>query len=158
MITITKHLEFDAGHRVPSHDSRCKNAHGHRYKVDVEIAGDVLGIRGKPDDGMILDFGKVKELITSVIDPWDHAFLVYEHDFPMRKALGCLGLDHKTVALPVIPTAENLVWCLGEALQGILSSYATIRPEPFSLIVSHVRLFETPNSWADWYSTVTRIE
>ena len=38
---ITTRLEFDAGHRIPSHKSNCKNLHGHRYCIEVTIKGDI---------------------------------------------------------------------------------------------------------------------
>ncbi len=149
MITITKHVEFDAGHRVPSHQSKCKNAHGHRYKLDVTIGGEVWGVRGKSDDGMIMDFGEIKQMIVEVVEPWDHAFLVYTCDYTMRNALGLLGVDHKTVVLDDIPTAEHLVEILADKLSEKLEDYGE---QGGTLELYSLRLYETPNSWADWYS------
>ena len=37
MLTITRKLEFDAGHRIPDHTSQCRNLHGHRYTVEITL-------------------------------------------------------------------------------------------------------------------------
>src|SRR5260363_127088 len=37
MLTITRQLAFDAGHRIPDHQSRCRNLHGHRYVLDITL-------------------------------------------------------------------------------------------------------------------------
>ena len=142
-VEITKRVEFDAGHRVPSHKSKCRNAHGHRYVLEVTLGGPILDIRGQSDDGMIVDFGDLKQIIIdTVAEPFDHAFLVYERDFHMLEALEKLGPSHKTVVLPIIPTAELLVRLMAERLQNAF---------PSGVRVQKVRLYETPNSIADWY-------
>ena len=147
---ITKRLEFDAGHRVPNHKSKCRNAHGHRYVLETTIAGPILEDRGQSDDGMVVDFGDIKGLIQQVIaEPWDHAFLVFDKDASMITALECLGPGHKTVVLPMVPTAENLVRIAAVNLQAALKSWYGDRLE-----ISRIRLYETPNSWADWEPTL----
>ena len=40
--TIRRWIETDTGHRVPNHKSKCKHIHGHRYRWEVEIEGDVV--------------------------------------------------------------------------------------------------------------------
>jgi 6-pyruvoyltetrahydropterin/6-carboxytetrahydropterin synthase len=42
MLTITRKLEFDAGHRIPDHNSQCRNLHGHRYTLLITLTGDVV--------------------------------------------------------------------------------------------------------------------
>lgn len=143
MIRITRRVEFDAGHRIPDHTSKCRNAHGHRYVLEATVQGLVKDQAGASDNGMVQDFGDLKAIMTeAVADQWDHAFLVYNQDLPMKAALACLGHDHKTVFLSCVPTVENLVLC---AAQYIIFN---LLEEPFRLV--HVRLYETPNCWADW--------
>ena len=57
---ITRRLEFDAGHRIPDHQSQCRHLHGHRYVIEITLAGDVINTRGRPDNGMVMDFSEVK--------------------------------------------------------------------------------------------------
>lgn len=145
---IVKRVEFDAGHRVPTHGSVCRNPHGHRYVVEVEVSGDVLPIRGRSDDGMVLDFGDIKRAVKTYVDRWDHAFLVYVNDHAMRSALATLGRlesrEPKTVVLDDIPTAENLARILRRDLDHNIRMIYPSR----SLRVTCVTLYETPNSWA----------
>jgi 6-pyruvoyltetrahydropterin/6-carboxytetrahydropterin synthase len=108
MITITRKLEFDAGHRIPDHKSQCRNLHGHRYTIEITLIGEVIEEEGSSDNGMLMDFSDVKSLAHEhLVDVWDHAFLVYEKDAPVRDFLDGLP-DHKTVVINKIPTVENL--------------------------------------------------
>lgn len=108
MLTITRKLEFDAGHRIPDHHSQCRNLHGHRYVLHITLEGDARKKDGDSSNGMILDFSEVKKLAeTHLVSHWDHAFLVYENDMPVRQFLDSLP-NHKTVVLDRVPTAENL--------------------------------------------------
>ena len=108
MITITRKLEFDAGHRIPDHKSQCRNLHGHRYTLEITLVGKVIEQEGSTDNGMIMDFSDVKALAKEhLVDVWDHAFLVYDKDGPVRDFLASLP-NHKTVVIDCIPTVENL--------------------------------------------------
>lgn len=141
---ITRRVEFDAGHRIPFHESKCRNAHGHRYVLEVSASGEVKGVRGESDDGMVMDFSVLKRVATeAVAEPWDHAFLVWSGDISMLTALDTLGrggVAHKTVVLSKIPTVENLV---GLAFEQI----ALANPE-VSKFIRRIKMFETPNCWA----------
>jgi 6-pyruvoyltetrahydropterin/6-carboxytetrahydropterin synthase len=108
MITITRKLEFDAGHRIPDHKSQCRNLHGHRYVLEITLVGNVIEQEGSSDNGMIMDFSDVKAIAHQhLVDVWDHAFLVYAKDTPVRDFLDSLP-NHKTVVIDRIPTVENL--------------------------------------------------
>jgi len=108
MLTITRKLEFDAGHRIPDHKSQCRNLHGHRYTVEITLTGRVIDIEGSSDNGMIMDFSDVKAIAKQhLVDVWDHAFLVYAKDTAVREFLDSMP-GHKTVVIDRIPTVENL--------------------------------------------------
>jgi len=78
---ITTRLEFDAGHRIPNHKSQCRNLHGHRYVIEITLGGDIISNEKISEDGMVMDFSDVKRIAReSVVDVWDHAFLVYKND------------------------------------------------------------------------------
>ena len=99
MLTITRKLEFDAGHRIPDHRSQCRNLHGHRYVLEITLQGDLVDTEGAPDRGMVMDFADVKALaMEHLVNKWDHAFIVYEGDVKVREFLQTLS-DHKTVVL-----------------------------------------------------------
>ncbi len=141
---ITCRLEFDSGHRIPHHQSQCQHLHGHRYAIEVTLSGDIIETPGSPRQGMVLDFSDVKKIVRrEIVDAWDHAFLVYHGDRVVLDFLNTLP-DHKTVVLPNVPTAENLAV---EAFRILEQAYQDCYGNHLRL--ERVRLFETPNSWAD---------
>lgn len=141
---ITTRLEFDAGHRIPSHKSQCRNLHGHRYAIEITLTGDIIQKEGASENGMVMDFSDVKSIARrAVVDPWDHAFLVYKGDDEVLKFLKSLP-DHKTVVMNTVPTAENMA---AEAFRILNSCYQDTYGNHLKL--ERVRLYETPNSWAD---------
>lgn len=146
MIHIRRWVETDTGHRVPNHRSKCSHMHGHRYRWEAELAGDVVEVSGASEEGMLMDFGDVSKILTEVIhDVVDHAFLVYSGDSDARSALQMMGENHRTVIFDFIPTAENLAkWAFEQVEPHIKSSYGN----DLRLVAMHVR--ETPKSWASW--------
>jgi 6-pyruvoyltetrahydropterin/6-carboxytetrahydropterin synthase len=116
---ITRRLEFDAGHRIPDHKSQCRHLHGHRYAIEITLAGDIIRHDGDPANGMVMDFSEVKTLACEhLVDAWDHAFLVYAGDLPVVSFLASLS-GHKTVLLDCVPTVENRAPCQGAVFQRV---------------------------------------
>lgn len=144
MLTITRKLEFDAGHRIPDHKSQCRNLHGHRYTLEITLVGQVIEQEGNSDNGMIMDFSDVKALAKQhLVDVWDHAFLVYAKDAPVRDFLASLP-DHKTVVIDCIPTVENLARTAFDILKAAyIDRFGT------GLRLHKLVLHETPNCWAE---------
>jgi len=143
-ISITRRLEFDSGHRIPNHAGQCRHLHGHRYAIEVTLTGEVADHPGKADDGMVLDFGDIKRLTNQyVVEPWDHAFLVAKEDEGLVAFLATLP-NHKTVVMEHVPTVENLANAAFAILQPVFSKSFGGRLE-----LSALRLYETPNCWAD---------
>lgn len=144
MLTITRKLEFDAGHRIPDHKSQCRNLHGHRYTLLITLVGAVVDEEGQSESGMIMDFSDIKALAkTHLVDLWDHAFLVYKNDTAVRQFLDSMP-DHKTVVLDRIPTVENLASAAFDILKNVYRDrYGT------GLSLSKITLYETPNCWAE---------
>lgn len=141
---ITTRLEFDSGHRIPNHKSQCRNLHGHRYVLEITLSGDIIKQENASENGMVMDFSDVKAIAKeSVVNVWDHAFLVYQHDKEVLNFLNSLP-DHKTVVFPTVPTAENMAL---EAFRILKSKYHDTYGNHLKL--EKVRLYETPNSWAD---------
>ena len=141
---ITRRLEFDAGHRIPDHRSQCRHLHGHRYAMEITLSGEVIERAGDPANGMVMDFGDIKTIaLREIVDQWDHAFLVYEGDTMIRELLAQIP-DHKTVVLNVVPTAENLA---SIAFRILAPKYTHAYGN--NLQLERVRLYETPNCWAD---------
>ena len=141
---ITRRLEFDAGHRIPSHNSQCKHLHGHRYAIEITLSGEIITVEGQSEQGMVMDFSDVKRIANEkLVYAWDHAFLVYRGDRVVCDFLENLP-GHKTVILDAVPTAENLALLAFRILDPAFhDTYGN------SLCLERVRIYETPNNWAD---------
>lgn len=148
---ITRRLEFDAGHRIPDHKSQCRHLHGHRYAIEITLSGQIIEKDGDAANGMVMDFSEVKTLAkTHLVDRWDHAFLVYRKDRTVADFLATLP-GHKTVELDSVPTAENLARIAFDCLDQVYrDTYGN------ELRLERVRLYETPNCWADAVRTMER--
>lgn len=155
MPTISRKFEFDAGHRVLGHESKCANLHGHRYVAEVCVTAPELDKLGR-----VIDFGVLKGVVGEWIDRnWDHNFLLHKDD-PLNKAICQLNkldsIQHEAVdwselvfgpKLPFImpegnPTAENIA----AELAGISATLLL----PFDITVVGVMIHETPNCSAHW--------
>lgn len=141
---ITRRLEFDAGHRISTHNSQCRHLHGHRYVIEITLSGNIITDEGVAEQGMVMDFSEVKRIAKTVlVDEWDHAFLVYSGDTLVFNFLQSLE-NHKTVVFDSQPTAENLALVAFRILdKAYLDNYGN------QLRLARVRIFETPNCWAD---------
>lgn len=144
IMRITRRLEFDAGHRIPNHQSQCRHLHGHRYALEITLDGEVIEAAGRSDDGMVMDFSDVKAIAKQhVVDAWDHAFLVWRGDAAIVGFLAGIP-GHKTVVLDAVPTAENLATLAFAILDPLYrDTYGN------HLRLERIRLYETPNCWAD---------
>jgi len=143
---IKRFVETDTGHRVPNHKSKCKHMHGHRYRWEAVIEGDVVQKSGVSEEGMLMDFSDISKILETYIhDIVDHSFIVYENDLLGIEALEVLGDEHRTLKVPFIPTAENLAkWAFEQVEPHIVSKYG----QAIQLVAMNVR--ETPKSWASW--------
>ncbi len=140
---ITKQIEFDAGHRIPNHKSKCRSLHGHRYKVEIGVYGSVNTTVGDSEEGMIVDFGDLKTmLIEKVHDPLDHGFIYYKDDVLLDK-MSLIDMELKWIIFPYIPTAENIAKWVWEQLIGPIEVWGQAR-----YFLDSVQLWETPTSTA----------
>lgn len=149
-IQITRKFEFDAGHRVLGHEGKCRNLHGHRYVAEVSVEGPELD-----DLGRVVDFSSLKVIVGTWIDSfWDHNMILHKNDplLNLDCSIGGGVRGQETVLIgrnPYVmpdwapnPTVENMVKVLAEACQNLLSKT--------SLTVTKIKMYETPNCWAEW--------
>jgi 6-pyruvoyltetrahydropterin/6-carboxytetrahydropterin synthase len=140
-VRISKEVEFDAGHRVPNHASKCRNPHGHRYRVRATCEGDIVEDPTSPEFGMLVDFSALKGmLVEHVHDRFDHATIVHRDDHEFLGALDGHGWKVEVVSL--VPTAENLARLIfGELAWRIANEVDGLR-------LVEVAVWETPTSVA----------
>lgn len=137
---ITKRLEFDAGHRVPLHASKCKTPHGHRYVAEITCRASALTV-----EGFVIDFSEVKRLVgTWIDDNWDHTCLYQTGDALMGTMANLAEANglRPFFAMACAPTAENMA----RHLFGIASMLLANA----SIEVVEVALWETPTCVARW--------
>lgn len=71
---IAKTFTFEAAHMLPNHAGKCKNLHGHSYRMDVSVEGPVQA--DGVEEGMVMDFARLTEAVErEIVSQWDHAYL-----------------------------------------------------------------------------------
>ncbi len=142
---VTKEIEWDMGHRVLNHKSKCNSLHGHRYKAEICLEGNLIGEEGSSSNGMVIDFGDIKSIATTVIhDVLDHAFMVWEQDELLIKFYAD-NPQLKHLIVPFTPTAENVsMWIFKQLDDKYVDSFNT------KLRLKAIRLWETPTSSATY--------
>lgn len=144
-VRVTKEVTFDCAHMLTGHASLCCNLHGHTYKIQVELEGDLCE-RGS-DEGMVIDFADLKVLISEIVGRFDHAY-IYNSVSGGSVETGIAKLlsdsDMRVVALPFRVTAENMVRYFFDGFKTELAARG------HSATVSCIRLWETPTSFAEY--------
>lgn len=113
IMIISKEIEIDMCHRVCYHNSKCRNLHWHRYKIEAIVEGQVIDIKYQSDYGMIIDYWDLKEIMLEIIDkPFDHWAIFYYDDPYKYKLLEMMELEDQDKSklhfVDFAPTAENL--------------------------------------------------
>ncbi len=157
MITITRKFEFDAAHRVLGHEGKCRHLHGHRYVAEVTARASELDSLGR-----VIDFSVLKDRIGTWIDKhWDHNILLHCDDpllniwmHPSFTIMGAKAQERAEQSEQIFAGKEPYVFAVGnptaENIAGLLYQVASLAMVPYNITVTHVRVFETPNCWADY--------
>jgi len=147
---VTRQVEFDAGHRVPNHESKCRNPHGHRYKVVATVTGRLVDRSGASDEGMVLDFGVLSELLQfHVHDKYDHGFIVYENDDVMQRLFwDADDQNWKVIHVDWIPTAENMARAIFEDLYPEVVKMT----DDGRVLLTGIEVWETPKSMVSYWA------
>jgi 6-pyruvoyltetrahydropterin/6-carboxytetrahydropterin synthase len=123
-VLVSKEFTFDSAHHLHCYEGKCKNLHGHTYKV-------IFGLSGYVDDrGILIDFGDIKDIWKKEIE---------------------IFLDHKYLnetLPPMNTTAENMVVWIYEKMKEALEKEDR-QKKYLGARVEFVRLYETPTSYAE---------
>ena len=140
---IGKVIQWDMGHRVLNHRSVCKGLHGHRYKAEICVEGDLVEKKDASEEGMVIDFADIKNTAQKFIqEELDHAFMVWEKDIELLEFFKN-SKGHKPVIVPFTPTAENVAaYIFNELKDKFTDVFKT------GLHLQSVKLWETPSSYA----------
>lgn len=131
-------------HALYGYDGLCKNIHGHTYKLYITLLGSILNDNGNPKDGMVIDFSDLKTIVyNKVLSVYDHALVLNAHS-PHAELKDLTNNFEKIIFLEKQPTCENLVVDIVSRLKKSL---------PPQVSLHHVKLMETPTSYAEWFSS-----
>lgn len=138
MFKIAKEFSFDMAHMLDGHDGKCQNLHGHTYKLQVEVTGDLYESGAKR--GMVMDYSDLKVIVKChILDPMDHAFIYDLHnERESQVAQLLINLKSKVYGIPSRTTAEEMAKYMFEKLEKV------------GLPVSLIRLWETPTSYCEY--------
>ena len=144
-IRITKQFSFETGHALHGYDGKCKNIHGHSYRLDVTVIGKPVADESNPKCGMVIDFSDLKKIAKDeIVDVFDHA-TVFNKDTPHLELATLLSeRDHDVILVDYQPTTEMMVIDFAEKISKRL-------PENISLF--SIKLQETESSFAEWYAS-----
>ena len=139
MFRVSKEFSCDMAHLLDGHDGKCQNLHGHTYKLQVEVAGDLLVDGAKKS--MVMDFSDLKVVVKkAILDPMDHAF-IYDQTSERESKIAMLlqELQSKTFGVNFRTTAEEMARFIFQRLK-----YDEKLP------ISAIRLWETPTSFCEY--------
>lgn len=133
-VEIAKEFHWEMGHRLPFHEGGCRNVHGHSYRMRLSVVGRL------DENGMVIDYFDMRDIVDPIIDRLDHAFLCDESDTDMRTFLE--AHDMKRVLIPFPSTAENIALWLLDQVDRSLTGYTNLQSVT-------IRLQETERTYAE---------
>ncbi len=144
-IRITKEFSFETGHALYGYDGKCRNVHGHSYKLSVTVIGQPISEPGEVKLGMVIDFGDLKRIVKEeVVDPFDHATVFNKNTPHLELARELENRGHKVILADYQPTSENMV-------VDFAAKIAAKLPETIKL--HSLKLRETQTAYAEWFAS-----
>ncbi|MFY7728822.1 MAG: 6-pyruvoyl trahydropterin synthase family protein [Flavobacterium sp.] len=144
-IRITKQFSFETGHALYGYDGKCKNVHGHSYKLSVTVIGKPITDIANVKYGMVIDFGDLKKIVKEqIVDVFDHATVFNKNTPHIELAAELQNRGHHVILVDYQPTSENMVIDFAAKIKALL---------PADVALHSLRLQETETSFAEWYQT-----
>ena len=146
MFTIRKQFKFEMAHQLKdSYSAAChENLHGHSYVLELYFNSETVD-----KNGMVVDFGEVKDVIGDYVNSWDHSLTMPV--FFDKEYLDMLKQYTKKMRITSYnPTAENMVKEMYREITKTLEKYQTDTYGVVSWTLSKVRLHETTTGWAEY--------
>lgn len=144
-IRITKQFSFETGHALYGYDGKCKNVHGHSYKLSVTVIGTPITDTSNVKYGMVIDFTDLKKIVKSeIVDKFDHATVFNKNTPHIELARELESRDHNVILVEYQPTSENMVIDFADKIMSQL---------PPQIKLFSLKLQETDTSFAEWYAS-----
>lgn len=85
-ILVCKIFTFEAAHYLPNYEGKCKNLHGHTWKVEVEVSGPVF--EEGSSKGMVIDFSRLEAEVNKYVSKLDHTLVNNRVKNPTAENIG----------------------------------------------------------------------
>ncbi|MDB4182683.1 6-carboxytetrahydropterin synthase, partial [Polaribacter sp.] len=136
---------FETGHALYGYDGKCKNVHGHSYKLSVTVSGSPITDNSNVKFGMVIDFSDLKKIVKEeIVDIFDHATVFNQNTPHIELAKELQARDHHVILVDYQPTSEMMVIDFAAKIKSRL-------PENIDLF--SLRLQETDTSFAEWFAS-----
>ncbi len=143
-IRITKQFTFETAHALYGYDGKCKNVHGHSYKLDVTVIGEPITDSSNVKFGMVIDFGDLKKIVNKeIVDHFDHATVFNKNTPHVELAKLLADHGHNILLVDYQPTTEMMVIDFASKISVLL---------PENIKLHSLRLSETTTSYAEWFA------
>lgn len=144
-IRITKQFSFETGHALYGYDGKCKNVHGHSYKLLVTVIGTPINDASNVKHGMVIDFSDLKKIVKNeIVDIFDHATVFNKNTPHVELAKELEDRGHNVLLVNYQPTSEMMVIDFAEKIKKYL---------PKTVQLHALKLQETDTSFAEWYAS-----
>lgn len=144
-IRITKQFNFETGHALYGYDGKCRNVHGHSYKLSVTVIGRPITDSNHVKYGMVIDFSDLKKIVKEeIVDVFDHATVFNKNTPHVELAKELSERDHDVILVDYQPTSENMVIDFSNKIKDRL---------PKNIQLHSLKLQETESSFAEWYAS-----
>jgi len=144
-IRITKQFFFETAHALAGYDGKCKNIHGHNYHLYVTVIGDAIDNTTHPKNGMVMDFGDLKQIVKKeIVDVFDHATVLNSTTDHKKLGEHLIKQGHKVILTAYQPTSEMMLVDFAKRIKKDL-------PDLISL--HSLKLYETATSYAEWFAS-----
>lgn len=144
-IRITKLFSFETGHALYGYDGKCRNVHGHSYKLSVTVIGNPIQDNTHVKFGMVIDFGDLKKIVKEeIVNVFDHATVFNKNTPHVELAKELEERGHNVLLVDYQPTSEMMVIDFAEKIKNRL---------PKNIALHSLRLQETETSYAEWFAS-----
>lgn len=144
-IRITKQFSFETGHALYGYDGKCKNVHGHSYKLSVTVIGEPISDASNVKFGMVIDFSDLKKIVKEeIVDQFDHATVFNKNTPHVDLAAELKNRGHHVILVDYQPTSENMVIDFAQKIKNRL---------PQTIELHSLKLQETESSFAEWFAS-----
>ncbi len=143
-IRITKQFSFETGHALYGYDGKCRNVHGHSYKLSVTVIGSPITDTDNVKFGMVIDFSDLKKIVKEeIVNVFDHATVFNKNTPHVELAKELESRGHNVLLVDYQPTSEMMIIDFAEKIKKHL---------PKNIKLHSLKLQETDTSYAEWYA------